>query len=110
MPIPVDALKMLATHALYIKVGPDVSKTCAALLFGGPGVPGIIDDEDLLDAALEQPDMNIPPETALAAVTAAAKGTFATKLRSTASAAIAAGSLNSGAVDQAIKFIVADTD
>lgn len=110
MPIPVDALKMLATHAIYIKVGPDISKTCAMLLFGGPGVPGIIDNEHLLEAALEQPDMDILPETALAAVTAAAKGSFATKLKSKASAAIAAGSLSGEAVDQAIKFIVADTD
>jgi hypothetical protein len=110
MPIPVDALMMLATQELYIKVGPDISKTCEMLLFGGPGVPGIIDDNHLVDAALEQSDTDILPETALAAVTAAAKGSFATKLKSDAMGAISAGSLSDEAVDQVIKFIVADTD
>jgi hypothetical protein len=106
MPIPVEALKILATHAMYVQFGPDISKACGLLLFGGTNIPGAVDDEHLLEAALNQPDMSISPETALAAVTSAAKASFAANLERKASAAVSAGTLARDAVDQAISFII----
>jgi len=110
MPIPVEALKILATHEMHVKFGPDISKACALLLFGGPSISAAIDDQHLLDAALGQPDMSISPERALAAVTSAAKASFAANLKKKASAPISAGKLAGDAVDQAISFIVAADD
>jgi hypothetical protein len=107
MPIPVEALKSLATHALYINLGPEMSKACALLLFGDANVAGVVDDEQLLDAALKQPDMSISPVRALASVSAAAKATFASDLLRKSNPAIAAGKLERDALDHAISLIIA---
>jgi len=106
MPVTVDAIKKLAISAIALKYGNELANAYGLLMFGGFGVPGLVDGATLAAQANADAAMDLTQDLALSLVTNAGEVGLRMILQQTAANALTAAGVSAEAVASMATLIV----